>query len=306
MLFLAVSSELNLGDPHGSNALYYVLAAVGIFTLLVGAAVRLRRPRDQATLHFFWLCRRVLRRRSRSRSTAGSIGSTGSSTGRDACRSCCCRRCSCTSRWCSPSGRAAGLRTPLGTAVLPLLYVPAALLGLARVVAVARGAARRRVFFTSLLDAARSARAALPGGVSRSAASRADARVRATCARSPARASCGGSCGARRSARCRSRSATRCRTPSASTPSLPMELSAIPLGLIPLAFASAIVRYRLMDVEVIVKRALVYSAALAAIVGDLRRAAAAGERRRSSRRRTITTGSSRSWRRWSWCCWPAR
>ena len=37
------------------GALYFVLAAVGIFTLLVGAAVRLRRPRDPATLHFFWL-----------------------------------------------------------------------------------------------------------------------------------------------------------------------------------------------------------------------------------------------------------
>ena len=49
-------------------------------------------------------------------------------------------------------------------------------------------------------------------------------------------------------------------------PSLPMELSAIPLSLIPLAFASAIVRYRLLDIEVIVKRALVYTAAFAAIV----------------------------------------
>jgi len=49
-------------------------------------------------------------------------------------------------------------------------------------------------------------------------------------------------------------------------PSLPMQLSAIPLGLIPLAYASAIVRYRLMDVEVIVKRALVAAAALATIV----------------------------------------
>ncbi|MDO8794976.1 MAG: ATP-binding protein, partial [Vicinamibacterales bacterium] len=49
-------------------------------------------------------------------------------------------------------------------------------------------------------------------------------------------------------------------------PSLPMQLSALPLSLIPLAFASAIIRYRLMDVEVIVKRALVYLAALSAIV----------------------------------------
>ena len=36
--------------------MYFVLAAVGLFTLLVGASVRLRRPHDQATLHFFWLC----------------------------------------------------------------------------------------------------------------------------------------------------------------------------------------------------------------------------------------------------------
>ena len=39
-----------------SRSMYYVLAAVGLFTLIVGASVRLRRPRDQATLHFFWLC----------------------------------------------------------------------------------------------------------------------------------------------------------------------------------------------------------------------------------------------------------
>ena len=42
--------------PAGTGLFYYVLAAVGIFTLLVGAAVRARRPTDQATLHFFWLC----------------------------------------------------------------------------------------------------------------------------------------------------------------------------------------------------------------------------------------------------------
>src|SRR6185369_2611815 len=43
------------------------------------------------------------------------------------------------------------------------------------------------------------------------------------------------------------------------------EFSALLLGLIPLAFASAIVRYRLMDVEVIIKRGLVYAAAIALI-----------------------------------------
>ena len=41
---------------RGRGSMYFVLAAVGLFTLLVGASVRLRRPRDQATLHFFWLC----------------------------------------------------------------------------------------------------------------------------------------------------------------------------------------------------------------------------------------------------------
>ena len=41
--------------PRGAGLYYYVLAAVGIFTLLIGAAVRARRPLDQATLHFFWL-----------------------------------------------------------------------------------------------------------------------------------------------------------------------------------------------------------------------------------------------------------
>ena len=42
--------------PTGSRTLYFALAAVGIFSLLVGASVRLRRPEHQATLHFFWLC----------------------------------------------------------------------------------------------------------------------------------------------------------------------------------------------------------------------------------------------------------
>ena len=42
-------------DPVESAGLYFMLASVGIFSLLVGASVRLRRPDHQATLHFFWL-----------------------------------------------------------------------------------------------------------------------------------------------------------------------------------------------------------------------------------------------------------
>src|SRR4029079_10224008 len=41
--------------PSGYRTLYMVQALVAIFTLLVGCAVRLRRPGDQASLHFFWL-----------------------------------------------------------------------------------------------------------------------------------------------------------------------------------------------------------------------------------------------------------
>ena len=48
--------EFALAPAPRGTSLYYALAAVGLFTLLVGASVRLRRPRDQATLHFFWLC----------------------------------------------------------------------------------------------------------------------------------------------------------------------------------------------------------------------------------------------------------
>jgi len=42
--------------PGGNPTLYFILASIGIFTLLVGGSVRLRRANDPATLHFFWLC----------------------------------------------------------------------------------------------------------------------------------------------------------------------------------------------------------------------------------------------------------
>ena len=48
--------EIALSPAPRGASMYPVLAAVGLFTLLVGASVRLRRPLDQATLHFFWIC----------------------------------------------------------------------------------------------------------------------------------------------------------------------------------------------------------------------------------------------------------
>ncbi len=62
----------------------------------------------------------------------------------------------------------------------------------------------------------------------------------------------------------------RCRSRSASRRSSPFEFTAVLLGLVPLAFASAIIRYRLMDVEVIIKRALVYCRGDGGDCGDLR------------------------------------
>ncbi|HET7218539.1 MAG TPA: PDZ domain-containing protein, partial [Vicinamibacterales bacterium] len=50
--FLSIHVE---GIPTGTHWLYLALAGVGLFTLFVGTAVRLRRPENQATLHFFWL-----------------------------------------------------------------------------------------------------------------------------------------------------------------------------------------------------------------------------------------------------------
>ena len=89
-------------------------------------------------------------------------------------------------------------------------------------------------------------------------------------------------------------------------PPLALQLTAIPLGLVPLTFASAIVRYRLRDVEVIIKRGLAYTAFFAASVALYAALLKADRLRLSGRSPISTTGSSRCWRRWSSCCWRGR
>ena len=249
--------------PSGPRVLYYFLAAVGIFTLLIGGAVRLRRPRDPATLHFFWLC------------VAFFGVFTFSFSGR-------LDRLDWVFYWADavsmlalpplflhftlvfPDRSRRWTAGRVGDAMIPLAYVPALLLGLAHVNALARssGDSMRAVQLLGTLDRLESLYLAGCLIAALAALTRALAEVRSITGRRQLRwivwgTALGGV-----------PFALGYAVPFAlgMEASLPMQLSAIPLGLIPLAYASAIVRYRLMDIEVIVKRALVYAAALGAIV----------------------------------------
>jgi two-component system, NtrC family, sensor kinase len=249
--------------PTGPGALYFVLAAVGIFTLLVGGAVRLRRPRDPATLHFFWLA------------VAFFGVFTFSFSGR-------LDRLDWVFYWADAisilalpplflhftmvfperprrwSGGAAGY------AIVLAAYAPAFLLGVVRVLAVARSASDAETFVntTAMLERLEFFYLAtcLIGGLVFLV--RALSQVSTITATRQLRWIAWGT------ALGSGTFAMGYALPYALgvEPSLPMEFSVIPLSLIPLAYASAIVRYRLLDVEVIVKRAMVFAAALAAMV----------------------------------------
>ena len=290
--------------PSGSRALYISLAAVGIFSLLVGASVRLRRPEHQATLHFFWLSIAFFGVLTLSFSgrldTLDKVFYWG-----DVVAMLMLPPLFVHFALMFPERPEAWARSETGRTMMPLLYLPALLLGGAR-----RGGGRPcRRTRRGLLerDHARRARgAALPG---REPDRRPGIMMRALRPRAVGDrhdVSCGGSSGARRSAPCRSSAATRCRSRSACIRLPGMELTAILLGLVPLAFASAIVRYRLMDVEVIIKRTLVYAAALAAIAAIyavllwlVSEVFFGGDPERRN-------PSSRCWRRSSSCCCRVR
>jgi two-component system NtrC family sensor kinase len=246
--------------PTGSRALYVALACVGIFTLFVGAVVRLRRPENQATLHFFWL----------SVAFFGMLAFSFS--GR-------LDRLDWVFYWGDVVARL--MLPPLfvhfalvfperpdqgrseARGLLPALYLPAVLLGAANIAIVMRGAQPGAVFSNMVAVVERGEllylALSLLGGLV--IMTRALQRVRSVTARRQLRWIVWGTAlGA---------------VPFVFGYGLPyalgfapirgFELSAILLGLVPLAFASAIVRYRLMDVEVIIKRTLVYAAALALI-----------------------------------------
>ena len=249
--------------PNASGALYFLLAGVGVFSLLVGTLVRLRRPFDQATLHFFWL-------------TVAFFGLfTFSFSGRldrldwvfywgDAAATLLLPPLFLHFTLVFPERRARWLSTRGGQVFAVLLYVPAALLGAARVLAVVRSGLNAPAFIRVIegVDRLELLYLALCLIAGLATLARAGAEVRTITGRRQIRwIAWGSALGA-------APFALGYALPYAIgvQPSLGMELSAVPLSLIPLAYASAIVRYRLLDVEVIVKRALVYAAALLAIV----------------------------------------
>jgi two-component system NtrC family sensor kinase len=249
--------------PNGARSFYFLLASIGIFTLLVGGAVRLRRPRDPATLHFFWL------------SVAFFGLFTFSFSGR-------LDRLDWIFYWGDvlsilllpglflhfalvfPERSQRWTGSGVGRVLVPLIYVPALVLGAARAVALARSGANAPLFVGVVATLDRLEYVYLVGCFAAGLfiLTRALAEVRSITARRQLRWIAWGTalgavpfvCG------------YALPWTMGVEPSLPMQLSAIPLSLIPLAYASAIVRYRLLDVEVIVKRTLVYSAALGAVV----------------------------------------
>jgi PAS domain S-box-containing protein len=251
--------------PRGNTPIYFALALVGIFTLMVGASVRLRRPSDQATLHFFWLC--VALFGTFTFSFNGTLS-----------------RLDWLFYWADevavlalpplvlhftlvfPERRQRSwTRSRIVKALVPLLYMPAVVLGMTRVVSVVRAALDEARFARTmaLLDRAELVYVAF-GFL-------AGLLVLLQARRQPLSGT------SRRQLRWILWGTALGAGPFVVTYAIPwvlgfdpptmIQFTAIAIGLVPLTFASAIVRYRLMDVEVIIKRGLAYTAAIAAIVG---------------------------------------
>jgi PAS domain S-box-containing protein len=252
--------DVSLAPTTEPRTIYFVLAGVGLFTLLVGASVRLRRPRDQATLHFFWLC------------VAFFGYFTFSFNGPF-------DRLDWVFYW--GDAIATALLPPLllhftlgfperaapraqarARRLVALMYVPAVVLAGSRIVAVARGAENGILFSRALavLDRAEPVYLAVCVVAGLVVLARGFAEITSLTGRRQLRWIAWGTVlGV-------GPFAFAYAVPWALglDPPIALQLTAVPLGLVPLTFASAIVRYRLRDVEVIIKRGIAYTSFLGA------------------------------------------
>ena len=254
--------DVTLASSGGAASMYFVLAAVGIFTLLVGASVRLRRPRDQATLHFFWLCVAFFGAVTFSFSVPFNRLDWAFYWG-DSIAMALLPPLLLHFTLVFPERHLSRAWRPVSQ-LLPVMYFPALLLGSARVVAVARGSSNSALFARALdlLDRAEPVYLCLCAIAAIFVLTRAFGEITSLTGRRQLRwIAWGTALGV-------GPFALGYALPWAvgANPPFALQLTAIPLGLLPLSFASAIVRYRLRDVEVIIKRGIAYTAFLAASV----------------------------------------
>ncbi|MGH9141834.1 MAG: PDZ domain-containing protein, partial [Vicinamibacterales bacterium] len=260
--------ELALAPAPRGSSIYFVLATVGLFTLLVGASVRLRRPRDQATLHFFWLCVAFF--------GVFTFSFNGPFDRLD---------------WAFYWGDAIAfaLLPPLllhftmvfperpgyvlaeqerrSSFLVPLMYLPALVLGAARIIAVTRmseGRLSGPVFSRVLeaLDRSEPLYLFLYAAAALAVLVRAFQEITLVTGRRQLRwIAWGTALGV-------GPFGFGYALPwvLGINPPIELQLTAVLLAVVPLTFACAIVRYRLRDVEVIVKRGFAYTAFLAASV----------------------------------------
>ncbi len=251
--------DIALAPLPRSGPVYFVLAAVGLFTLLVGASVRLRRPDDQATLHFFWLCVAFF--------GVFTFSFNGPFDRLD---------------WVFYWGDAVAMvllppllldftaefpqrpprSRPGWLRFVPLVYIPALALGVARVIVVTRVAADGQAFSRAIdvLDRADHIYLFSCAMAALAVLMRAFGQITSETGQRQLRwIAWGTALGV-------GPFALFYALPWAlgMDPPLMQQLTAIPLCVVPLTFASAIVRYRLRDVEVIIKRGLAYTAFLSA------------------------------------------
>ena len=236
--------------PALRHGLYYSLALVGVLSIVVGSSVRLRRPNDPATLHFFWLTVAFF----------GVLAFTPS--GRydrldyffdwaDAISRFVLPPLFLHFAFVFPDRPSPWARSEAGRAVIPSFYLPALLMAGGRIVAFADGlrgpqssVLLQRIETASLIYLG----VCLLGGLTLML--RALTRLRSVTARRQLRWIVWGlSVGALPFV-------TLYLVPFLFGWSLSFgEYTAVLLGCIPLAFASAIVRYRLMDIEVETRKA---------------------------------------------------